>query len=92
MDTLLDSGPGRGRAVETRHPGAIECVDGATGATVEVDAAESMDPALRCLPGADGGFVVVRIEWPRTAKANDARSPRRRLLRCSLPRRGPSSA
>ena len=43
--------------MEPRHPGTIEFVDGATGATVEVVPAESVDPALRWLPGPDGELL-----------------------------------
>jgi hypothetical protein len=45
------------------HPGTITFVDGRTGKTTAVAPVEEIDPALRFLPGSDGGLrPVVRVE------------------------------
>lgn len=78
--------------MERPHPGTIEFVDGATGATVEVVPAETVDPALRWLPGADGALrPVVRVEITTVGDERAIRElgPDGELLRSSLQRREP---
>jgi hypothetical protein len=85
-----EASPAAAALMEPRHPGTIEFVDGATGATVEVVPAESVDPALRWLPGPDGELrPVVRVEITTDGDRRTIRElgPDGELLRSSLQRR-----